>query len=425
MRLLFISPTIQHHIHPCLGLGYISSYARSRGYTTRIVDVGALVNREVWTIAEEFDPDVVGISIWCGGYWEGTGIAHRLRWLYPHVIVVAGGPLASYIPAELLERSSFDFVVCGPGEMAFCDLVDRIPRDRAMRESWNEAVSMDHRTINGFVNTASNLDTLPFPDRDPDSRYGVQNSLVTSRGCNAKCIFCANRTLLGCQSRSVENVVAEVQELQAKYGGEEFVFVDDNFAIDGARTIALSQRLGHMGIAWRCQLRADAPRRVIEAMAATGCTSFGVGVESGSPEVLRRIAKGISLQSVEGTARVAHSLGLGLTCYYMLGHYCDTVHTMRQTIDHARHMYETYGANLKFSSNTAFPGSPQYIHRDSLGLVIHATSWDDYRIDSPTVSGRGFTLDELREAFFATSDLGGAVIRTVTEVKKWTGARLS
>lgn len=406
MRILLVSPSIDsHNVHPCLGLGYISSYMRARGCDTRIVDVGSLINGDLWTIAEAFDPDVVGVSIWCGGFKDGIEIAARFRSLYPQVIVVAGGPLGSYIPSELLADSAFDFVVCGPGEIACSELVGRIPRERAARRSWSESIPMSQRTIDGFDSAVSDLDTLPFPDRDPDSEYAFQNTLLTSRGCNARCIFCASRALLRCQCRSVENIVAEVEELQSKYAGQEFLFADDNFVIEEARTLALCARLGDMGIDWGCHTRADTSERAISAMASAGCGGFGVGVESGCPEVLRRIGKGISLTSVDDTAKVISSLGVRLSCYYMLGHYCDTVRTMQQTIDHARYMYETYNANVKFSFNTAYPGSPQYTHRESLGLTIHTDDWDEYKVDRPTVSGRGFSVGELQEAFFAASEL--------------------
>ena len=94
-----------------------------------------------------------------------------------------------------------------------------------------------------------------------------------------------------------------------------------------------------------------------------------------------------------------------MTLCYILGHYCDTPDTMMATIEHAQAMARNFAVSVSVSCNTVFPGSPQHIQREELGLKIHAADWDEYDISEPSISGRGFSIDDLREMRFRAGDL--------------------
>jgi radical SAM superfamily enzyme YgiQ (UPF0313 family) len=202
--------------------------------------------------------------------------------------------------------------------------------------------------------------------------------------------------------------MAEIEYLRRRYSPSTFSWLDDNFAIDLDRTHSLCEALKRENVPqWGCHIRADIDCDTLSLMAEAGCVEVGIGIESGNQDVLNGIGKRLDLARVDQIAAHACTMGVGILCYYILGHYCDTPETMEDTLAHARRLKDRYGALLRISVNTLFPGSPQYVHRDRLGLCSHARRWDEYRTDWPTVSGRGFTIDDLRNSYFAAGELMG------------------
>ncbi len=127
-------------------------------------------------------------------------------------------------------------------------------------------------------------------DDMPDTMVPVR----TSVGCPHKCEFCdfvAVHPRL--RLRSASSVVEELRLIAAR-GSTSISFVDDNaFATPGrARTLARAIFESGLGMRWGGYLRAD---RVAEEdavlLAKSGLTYAWCGVESGDPEMLRRMRK--------------------------------------------------------------------------------------------------------------------------------------
>ena len=85
--------------------------------------------------------------------------------------------------------------------------------------------------------SVGDLDSLPFPVRDLLPEVLEQTgyaSLLSSRGCYGRCTFCSVNAFFArfgakYRMRSVENVLAEMEELQRNYGVRNFAFNDANF----------------------------------------------------------------------------------------------------------------------------------------------------------------------------------------------------
>ena len=381
-------------------MGYLSSYLRSRGHATQIVELSK--ERAPGDLVRAFRPDAVGISVWCCGHIHALQCAALLARDFPDVIRIAGGPLASFVPGELLENDRFHYVIAGAGEIALSALLDRIESGVPQPGRGIRGVHFKGRDEDaGLGEEILDIENLPYPDRDPSAAFTFPNAILMNRGCNQRCIFCVNPTLSGVKRRSVDRVIAEIDSLLEATGEMNLMFIDDNIAIFEDQNAELCRRLRERGATrWLANIRADAEPETLDRMAAAGCTHIGVGVESGNDAVLAKIRKGVFLPRVEQTVARAVSAGMGVSLYYILGHYCDTPRTMQDTIDHAQRMHRQYGAVVKLGCNTPYPGSPQYVLRDRLGLTLHAKAWSEFDTSSPSVSARGFTLDDLREKYF-------------------------
>lgn len=76
-------------------------------------------------------------------------------------------------------------------------------------------------------------------------------TMITSRGCPARCIFCAIHSVWGktYRARSAENVLAEIEHLIERYGVEEIFFEDDNLTFNRWRMEKICQGIIDRG--WR------------------------------------------------------------------------------------------------------------------------------------------------------------------------------
>lgn len=163
-------------------------------------------------------PDLVGVSSFtCGIHsaYEYAEIARRYG-----AYVVFGGYHPSALPEEVLNDGCVDAVVRGEGEETFAELVRSGPSEVVRGLSWRDGQRLVHNPDRPVI---LDLDSIPLPAREiRPPRFGLESldyhtdTIYTSRGCKAKCHFCAN-ALIGknWRTRSNTNVLQELLGLQA------------------------------------------------------------------------------------------------------------------------------------------------------------------------------------------------------------------
>ncbi len=190
------------------------------------------------------------------------------------------------------------------------------------------------------------LDQTPVPDYTdfPWDRYPVRIvPLMTGRGCQwDKCLFCSDvisvsgRTF---RTRSVQNVLLEMQEQSRRHATTNFLFLDLklNSYPDMIRGIA-SEIQGYVqGAEWvgtvHVDLRADngLSRRDLALAVAGGMRRISFGLESGSQRLLDLMVKGSNVERNSQFIREAHEAGLSVRCSMFKGFPGETADDMEAT----------------------------------------------------------------------------------------------
>ena len=140
--------------------------------------------------------------------------------------------------------------------------------------------------------------------------YGLkgkaQLDYITSQGCRFRCAFCADPFVYQRRWVGLEpaRVGSEIEEWWRRYRFADVNFQDETFFTSTPRVLAIAEEFiqRRLPITWAATMRADQGSRLSEAAFAT-CKRSGlrrvlVGVESGSPAVLKRIKKDITLEQV-------------------------------------------------------------------------------------------------------------------------------
>jgi tetratricopeptide (TPR) repeat protein len=110
---------------------------------------------------------------------------------------------------------------------------------------------------------------------------------------------------------------------------------DDTFTAHRRRVLRIcagiqAQRLE---IAWSCETRADhLDEEMLCAMRRAGCQRISLGVESGSPRILKNIRKGVTLPVVLKATQLAQKYGLQVRYYLMIGNRGETWDTFQETL---------------------------------------------------------------------------------------------
>jgi radical SAM superfamily enzyme YgiQ (UPF0313 family) len=356
--------------------------AAHRRYLAALADPGLPVWRELLQVLERLDPDVVGVSVLSSEVGSALMVSRLAKEQRPDRLVVWGGVHPSFLPDECLSYPEVDVVVRGEGEQTMLELC----------QAWNHRSidgipGISHRRGNRIVHEPdreliADLDSLPLPAREaalfPERfNQAAWGALITSRGCPWRCGFCSSRLFWHkiVRFRSPANVVAEIREVQRRFGIHSFIFWDDAFTMEMDRSLALCEEIlaANLRITWRTATRIDLlSPRLLRLMRRAGCTQVEVGVESGSPRMLRAMVKDIEIEQVPEKLELVRKHGIACGTFFMAGFPGETEEDLRQT--HAL-MQRIRPAEIVLNVFDPMPGSELFEEARRLGLLPDPIDW--------------------------------------------------
>ena len=395
-----------------LGLAYLSGALKNAGHEVSVLDVRAekLDDRRIIQRVRAFSPRIFGVTSNTCQIREAAALVDLVKKDSPEITTVLGGPHVSALPERTLrEQPSIDVGVVGEGEATVTELCDAL----IARKDLNGVSGLVFREKEHIVTTrarclAENIDTLAFPDRDAFpiriyNRHVIEykakpiTSIITSRGCPYQCVFCS-KSVFGSRERlrSAGNVIAEMRELIEEKGYREIHIIDDNFTYDLKRTREICNEI----IARRWNVHFSLPNGIrvdnfdeelASLLRKAGFYSLWFGVESGDPEVLKRVKKGIRLDQVRKAVVIAKKQGFFTGMYFVIGLPGSSPQSEKMSLDLARELEpDVIGVGIF----TPYPGSELYDRESSF-------DWEYYRHDfaEHRFTGSQFDADYILKQF--------------------------
>lgn len=375
-----------------LGLGYISSVLKNAGHEVEILDVRieCLSKDKIVQKIKEYKPVLLGVTATTCQINDAADLIHLIKLSFPEIITVLGGPHISALPQlTLQEFSSIDIGVVGEGETTILELVNSITSKNSLAMV-SGIVYRDHGNILLSKSRCyiDDLDLVPFPDRQafPLDLY-LNNaieykgkpiaSIITSRGCPYGCPFCCKSTFGGeYRSRSRENVISELEYLVEVQKYKEIHIFDDNFTFDEQRAIDICNDI----IKKKWNIHFALPNGIHIAnfndelallMRRAGFYFLWFGVETGDPEVLKTLRKGVDIEQISEAVSIAKRHGFFTGMYFVVGLPGSSPKSELMSLELAKKLKPDV---IGVSVCTAYPGS-------SIFDESKYTDWRYYRHD--------------------------------------------
>lgn len=372
-----------------LGILYLGASLQEAGHEVTFLDGAFLSHEEILRRVGELKPGFAGLYSTTFGWPAAVRVAAGIKALDRRIFTCVGGPYPSAMRERCLHDGGedVDAVAIGEGELTITEMVDRLQAGKRLEGVPGVAYRQGTRVVqNPPRPLLEDLDALPFPARellDHHDRYLPAPAtyrrtpvavVMTSRGCNRRCIFCfqmdkeRKRGVRGVRFRSVENVLQEL-ELCAQQGYREIKFIDDSFAADYDRALRIARemkarRLDFTWFASACANQVDEP--LLQAMKDAGCWAILLGAESGVQRNLNTLRKGLTLDQIRKGVRAAKDVGIEVTTPFLFGIPGETFEDGLKTIEFALEL-DPHLAN--FHALTPFPGTRLHDHLDQYGTI--------------------------------------------------------
>ena len=287
--------------------------------------------------------------------------------------ILVGGP--SFPNAEQFLRAGGNIVCNGEGEETICEIYDYITGNRTLEDIKGITYISDGNIIlNNPRPLIPNIDKIPFPDY---SRLEFKHycnyytftmkkpymTMITSRGCPYNCSFCDSHALWGSKSRvrSVDNVLAEIDELVGKYKVRYIAFQDDVFGLsyDWADEFCDKLIQRNYPLSWMCILHPFSfkknPRKMLQKLRRAGCDLITTGLQSAHPEILTRLNRNQSEpEYIRELVNISRSIDMLSLVSFIFGSPGETLETIQTSI---RFAMETKPNYAKFYNMEILPGS--------------------------------------------------------------------
>ncbi len=358
-------------------------------------------------MAKEFELLVLFTST--PGFHVDVHMAEMMKDLNPKLKVAFVGPPVTVEPEKSLRIApAIDFIVRKEFDHAIVAYATGTPLEEIPSVSFRRPDGSFMHNPDGAV--IENLDALPWASkvykRDLDfRRYNVPFlhnpyvALYTSRGCPAQCTFCLwPQTHSGhrWRLRSVDDVVNEVRWVKDNFPGlKEVFFDDDTFNYQKARTIALCNELGKVGITWSCTSRVTTDFDTLKAMKDAGGRLMIVGYESGDQQILKNIKKGATIDMARRFTANAHKLGLTIHADFIVGLPGETRDSIRNTINFAK---ELDCETIQVSLAHPYPGTEFFDYVKKNNLITLDAMTDEKGHQLPNIIYPGLDRGELVES---------------------------
>jgi len=397
MKILLVRPYNKESLTvvPPIGLGYLATSLRKKGYKVKILDCikEKVKPEDFFSILKRRKPDVLGLTIYSSDLIVTKKYLEEIKKINKNITTIIGGPHPSAMPKECFDfyQELLDFAFVGEAEIGFPLLIEKLEKTKRVKANSLKNIpglvwKHNDKLIINNPKFPIDLDSLGFPSWDlikPETyphaplggfarRFPIAY-ILSSRSCPFQCTFCAAKAIHGSifRRRGLKDVMKEVKYLINKRGIKELHILDDNFTLNQSFVKEFCQSIinDKLNISWSCSngIRLDKiDKETISLMKKAGCYSVAVGIESGSARILKHMRKKLTKEYIKKQVRLISKAGVEVTGLFILGYPAETKNNILETISFAKSLNLT---RASFTTFVPLPGSEMWEYLEKKGRL--------------------------------------------------------
>ena len=349
---LLINPIRIRPVVAPIGLDYIGYALKQAGYEIDLIDHAFSDLKE--SLQQYFrnnNPLAIGITVRNTDTCLFQGQAFfldEIRELITYLVsiqdapIILGGIGFSIAPKAVMEYCGAEFGVWGEGEAALPRFLNTLQTDQDFTRVPNLIFRKGERLIQNPTEFIDLKESQPPRDLINNERYfteGGQGNIETKRGCDQKCIYCADPICKGSKIRlkPPKSVCAEFQAL-IDQGVNCFHLCDSEFnnhlshAKEVCREIIQANLQTQMTwYTYCCPKPFD--EELAQLMKEAGCAGINFGVDSGDDDMLRTLGRSYHSKAIVRLTEICKAHEIVLMHDLLIGGPGETKTSIKTTID--------------------------------------------------------------------------------------------
>lgn len=393
-------------IEPNIWAGLLANSARSKGFSVKMLDIGAerLSQIEAAIEVKYINPRIT-LIVAAGQNPNSSSadmqgvvdLADELKKINFQGKICVVGPHVNALPHESIEIPSLDIIFSNEGVYALNNLLSSDLTDLSL----SKIKGIGYKNLEGksFLNEPEQIvphDRLEYDlpgmalDLYPDfnkyrtstwhANYNEENispfaSIYTSLNCPYQCSFCLiniiartnNDKNISAKDSNIfrywppEFTIKQLEKLSAR-GVKTLKIADEMFVLNPKHFLKLCQLIKERNLDFQiwCYTRVNTIKeKYLNALKEAGVQWFGLGIESGDTTIRQEVTKGHFKEvDIRDIVRLIHSYDLNITGNFIYGLGHDNYETMQTTYDLS---CELNTANMNAYTAMCLPGSPLYL----------------------------------------------------------------
>jgi radical SAM superfamily enzyme YgiQ (UPF0313 family) len=242
---------------------------------------------------------------------QAIPISKAIKQRFPKTTMVWGGYFPSNHSKVVLESGYVDFIINGPGDNAFPDLLDALEQCKPYEFIKNLIYMANGKITKTIKEDLLDQDSLPpLPYDKLNNFYPLHKFLGksylgnktlayhSSIGCPFTCSFCAVVPIYEARwkAKSAKTIYKDVKYIKDKWGADAIEFHDNNFFVSEKRAVEFAKLIKPEKMKWWGMARIDTMDKFsdgsLQIIADSGCKMIFFGAESGNNDVLQQMDKG-------------------------------------------------------------------------------------------------------------------------------------
>jgi p-methyltransferase len=380
---------------PNLAAAYLTNFLHRQGFRAATVN---LFQQQKDLLAELLDRDPLCVAITTTFYVLNLPViemVEHIRRQNPRVKIVVGGPLIANHTrnnageardSALRDLGADIYVVESQGELTLAHILSTLASGGSLASVPNIAYMDGARLCWTAEEPESNsLDenVIDWRVLAQDGDLGPTLQTRTARSCAFKCSFCNYPTRAGKLTlANLDALEREFDSMRALGNVRNVVFIDDTFNVPLPRFKDLCRlmiRKGY-GFEWFSYFRcSNSDEEAVELMAESGCKGVFLGIESGSPSILKNMHKAAAAEQYRKGIEMLKRRGILTFGSFITGFPGETAETIEETIEFIRSTgLDYYRTQLWYCE----PGTPIVLERDRFGIEGEGFVWSHATMDS-------------------------------------------